>query len=154
MGQLAGRSKREASAQEYEPAPDIPGVTCSLGRKKREAQSGERRYQIAYEPAPDIDLPPCSGGGGGRGGGGGSGNLPPCSGGGGGGGGGSGNCCTESGRRCIFPFSYKGRTYNQCTTDSSHNGKAWCAYGLKNRYSGDIEANTRELEDCQQSCRS
>merc|ERR1719464_1020435 len=63
--QLAGRSKREASAQRAEaaPAPDIPGVTCSLGRKKREAQSGDyyEDYEIAYAPAPDIDLPPCSG---------------------------------------------------------------------------------------------
>ena len=79
--QLAGRSKREASAQQYEPAPDIPGVTCSQGRKKREAQSGERRYEIAYAPAPDIDLPPCSGGGGG---------------------GGSGRCYTEKGRVCTY----------------------------------------------------
>jgi len=28
---------------------------------------------------------------------------------------------------CVFPFKYKGRTYTECTTADSENGKAWCA---------------------------
>merc|ERR1712008_580697 len=63
-------------------------------------------------------------------------------------------CFAESGELCIFPFFYKGNTYDQCTTDSSSNGKAWCAIGLKNRFPGDIEADTYQLKDCQQSCGS
>jgi len=29
---------------------------------------------------------------------------------------------------CIFPFKYKGETYNSCTTFDSENDKPWCAY--------------------------
>merc|ERR1711956_105772 len=46
-------------------------------------------------------------------------NLPPCP-----GGGGSSSCYTERGQLCQFPFSYNGKTYYECTTDSSNNGKA------------------------------
>jgi len=34
----------------------------------------------------------------------------------------------ERQRPCIFPFKFKGKTYNQCTTDESINGKPRCAY--------------------------
>jgi len=30
--------------------------------------------------------------------------------------------------QCIFPFKYKGKQYDSCTTDHSENGKAWCPY--------------------------
>ena len=35
---------------------------------------------------------------------------------------------TGSRKNCVFPFKYKGKTYNECTTDHSDNGKPWCAY--------------------------
>jgi len=122
-------TKREAQRAEAAPAPGppggqwIPGVNCR-GRRKREAQ----RWAAAPAPGdPDDNLPPCPGGGG------------------------SSSCYTERGQLCQFPFSYNGKTYYECTTDSSNNGKAWCAYGY--RYG--IEADTYKLEDCQmQSCDS
>merc|ERR1712110_321975 len=44
----------------------------------------------------------------------------------------SGTFVNEKGREkekpCIFPFKFKGKTYNQCTTDESENGKPRCAY--------------------------
>ena len=33
----------------------------------------------------------------------------------------------KEGRRCIFPFSYKGKTYLECTADHSSNEAEWCA---------------------------
>ncbi len=33
---------------------------------------------------------------------------------------------TKEARRCIFPFSYKGKTYVSCTADHSSNGEEWC----------------------------
>merc|ERR1712021_204715 len=72
--------------------------------------------------------------------------LPPCP--------KSSSCYTEKGYLCKFPFTYKGTTYNKCTTDGSNNGKAWCAYAYKNRYPGDIEVNTVKVDDCQRSCDS
>ena len=34
---------------------------------------------------------------------------------------------TKNPKRCIFPFSFKGKTYVQCTADHSGNGAEWCA---------------------------
>ena len=36
-------------------------------------------------------------------------------------------CQTKEGKKCIFPFVYKGKTYDICTTVDSDNGDAWCA---------------------------
>ena len=34
---------------------------------------------------------------------------------------------THEGRLCVFPFSYKGVTYNHCT-DVDNDRRLWCAY--------------------------
>ena len=33
-----------------------------------------------------------------------------------------------SGRCCVFPFKYKGRTYNSCTNKHSFRRKWWCSF--------------------------
>ena len=30
-------------------------------------------------------------------------------------------------KRCVFPFQYKGTTYQRCTSDHSANEAQWCA---------------------------
>jgi hypothetical protein len=37
------------------------------------------------------------------------------------------HCKTYSGVYCEFPFIYKGKTYNKCTTDGNALGRWWCA---------------------------
>ena len=37
------------------------------------------------------------------------------------------SCTDIKNRPCIFPFKYDGWKYDECTTYSSFNGKAWCA---------------------------
>jgi len=41
--------------------------------------------------------------------------------------GGAQRCKAFSGLFCLFPFIYKGKTYNKCTTDDSAMPRAWCA---------------------------
>ena len=36
-------------------------------------------------------------------------------------------CETVAGDKCVFPFTFQGRTYYACTTHSSDNGSPWCA---------------------------
>ena len=36
-------------------------------------------------------------------------------------------CKTKQNQDCVFPFTYKGETYNSCTNAGSENGAAWCA---------------------------
>ena len=33
--------------------------------------------------------------------------------------------CTKEDRPCAFPFTYKGKTYNDCTQDDHHT--PWCS---------------------------
>jgi len=34
---------------------------------------------------------------------------------------------------CVFPFTYKGKTYTRCTTDDASTLKPWCSYGSQYR---------------------
>ena len=36
-----------------------------------------------------------------------------------------------SNRPCVFPFTFKGKSYNNCTTVDSISGKAWCAVDIQ-----------------------
>jgi len=76
---------------------------------------------VAFAPPPSAPFP----------------NAPPTS-----------SCQTLSGRRCIFPFKYRGKTYRQCTLDNSSNRRAWCAYRVGR---DGITAVNGEWEDCDTS---
>ena len=52
------------------------------------------------------------------------------------------------GSDCIFPFSYKGETYNSCTRVESSNGAAWCATEVDS--SGEVVND--KWEDCDSLC--
>merc|ERR1719259_192326 len=56
-------------------------------------------------------------------------------------------CETVLGQKCVFPFTYRGKTYRQCTFDSTTNGKAWCAYETRE----DGSAVPGKWEDCDPS---
>jgi len=67
-----------------------------------------------------------------------SGQKPPVSG-----------CKSINGENCIFPFKYRGVTYNECTNVNSENGRFWCANIVNQR--------TREVpkgkwSDCNIGC--
>ena len=59
-------------------------------------------------------------------------------------------CETIGGDKCVFPFSYQGRTYFACTADDSDNGAPWCAV--------QVQADSRRTvlrgkwEDCSPEC--
>jgi len=57
-------------------------------------------------------------------------------------------CKTVKGSQCIFPFQYKGVTYNSCTTVDSANEAAWCATEVQ--ASGEVVNN--KWEDCGDLC--
>jgi len=56
-------------------------------------------------------------------------------------------CETITGRRCVFPFKYRGKTYNSCTNDGTTNGQPWCAYEIQR----DGNAVPGKWEDCDPS---
>merc|ERR1711976_692003 len=56
--------------------------------------------------------------------------------------------CTANGKECVFPFKYKGITYNTCTKVESDNGKAWCALKLDSK--GDVIIG--QWADCDSVC--
>eukprot|EP00095_Tigriopus_kingsejongensis_P005107 maker-scaffold161_size295871-snap-gene-1.36 protein:Tk05107 transcript:maker-scaffold161_size295871-snap-gene-1.36-mRNA-1 annotation:"cysteine-rich motor neuron 1 protein" len=57
-------------------------------------------------------------------------------------------CRTTTGRDCIFPFTFKGQTFTECTTFESLNEKPWCAVA--------VDENNEALEgqwaDCSDGC--
>jgi len=57
-------------------------------------------------------------------------------------------CKTVQDKACVFPFSYKGVTYNNCTNTGSDNGAAWCATQVDAE--GEVVKNT--WQDCQDGC--
>ena len=46
--------------------------------------------------------------------------------------------------RCVFPFTFKGKTYLRCTADESVNAKEWCATEVD----ADGEVITGQWGDC------
>ena len=58
--------------------------------------------------------------------------------------------CTANGKECVFPFKYKGITYNTCTKVESDNGKAWCALELDSKGSGEVIIG--KWADCDSVC--
>ena len=38
-------------------------------------------------------------------------------------------CQTKQGKNCIFPFNFRGKKYNDCTSDhlKKETGQSWCA---------------------------
>ena len=55
-------------------------------------------------------------------------------------------CQTIHGEDCVFPFIYKGQTYNECTKEESIN--RWCATSVMENG----EVITNHWEDCKDSC--
>merc|ERR1711872_286320 len=49
-------------------------------------------------------------------------------------------CVSKQGNECQFPFTYRGRTFNQCTTYLSRNGAPWC------------RTTNGRLQDCEGYC--
>jgi len=49
-------------------------------------------------------------------------------------------CVSKQDNECQFPFTYKGRTFDQCTTFNSENGEPWC------------QTIDGRLEDCMGYC--
>ena len=56
-------------------------------------------------------------------------------------------CKTVSGKRCIFPFQYKGLAHRSCTRANSQ--RSWCATEVETR-GGEVVRN--KWEDCQPDC--
>ena len=52
------------------------------------------------------------------------------------------------GRDCVFPFSFRGRSYSSCTAAESVNGAAWCATQVDS--AGAVVTNT--WQDCELEC--
>ena len=74
-------------------------------------------------------------------------------------------CRTVQSKNCVFPFKYKGETYNKCTDAGSDNGATWCATEVRDGYDsvehdndvfeqvdddGEVVRNT--WQDCQDGC--
>ena len=57
-------------------------------------------------------------------------------------------CKTVSNNDCVFPFIYKGVSYNSCTKAESSNGAPWCA----TKVDSNGEAVNGAWEDCDEGC--
>ena len=55
--------------------------------------------------------------------------------------------------KCVFPFSYKGKVYNECTSDASPGGleKPWCATLVERPWDG-AEISRSEWGYCNDNC--
>ena len=42
-------------------------------------------------------------------------------------------CSTQSGDSCVFPFTYRGKTYSQCITTGDINDKPWCSISTNSK---------------------
>jgi len=66
-----------------------------------------------------------------------------------------GSCLTVDGGRvnvgCVFPFSFKGRTYNGCTTDDDPENRLWCSTRTD---SNGVHISGREWGHCNSACRT
>ena len=51
---------------------------------------------------------------------------------------------------CVFPFKYKGKTYEKCTTVDSENNKAWCAYDIQP--GTEVPQDGKHWGDCNFDC--
>ena len=58
------------------------------------------------------------------------------------------NCQTKKGDNCVFPFTYKEKTYHRCTAKDSENGKAWCPTSVEENG----EVTHGKWGDCEDSC--
>ena len=61
--------------------------------------------------------------------------------------------CTKQGNdvhNCIFPFIYKGQTYEKCTTVDSDNEKPWCAYDIQP--GTEVPQDGKHWGDCNFDC--
>ena len=54
------------------------------------------------------------------------------------------------GQECVFPFKYKGITYNKCTKVDSENDKSWCAYDITP--GTEVIADGQHWGDCSEEC--
>jgi len=50
-------------------------------------------------------------------------------------------CRTVDNQACVFPFIYKGKTYEKCTFDDTNDNKAWCATRV-NEQTGEVYTNS------------
>ena len=42
-------------------------------------------------------------------------------------------CSTQSGDSCVFPFTYRGKTYSECITTGDINDKPWCSISTNSK---------------------
>ena len=59
-------------------------------------------------------------------------------------------CKAINGKKCVFPFKYKGTTYSQCTKVDTDNGVPWCATSVDHN---GIVRNS-QWSDCNDECQA